>query len=275
MIISMATQFLLIAHKKDPDALRAFSFQLRKRSGQLVAVNSASTTTTTTGTAAAAAVLVVGLGTARASRLSSDRNRCAFHAVEVRLVFLVYLFAILLVKVISAFDQDSALVRFGLTLVELMAGLGGCKGRRGGRLCNARLRLFSFNRRRSRLAQFGVLLADERLAAEFDAIAFNGQNLDHDLIALAQFVLHFLHAMLGDLGDVQQAVGAGEELDKRAEFSQANHLAQINLADLWNGGEVADDLQSLLQALSVARSNVHLAGIVHIDLGAGLLEIGR
>ena len=130
----------------------------------------------------------------------------------------------------------------------------------------------SVTRRRSRLAQLGLLLLDQRLAAELDAIAFDGQNLDHDLIALAQLVLHFLDAMLGNLGDVQQAVGAGEELDKRAELRQPNHLAQINLADLRHRGEVADDLQSLLQSFGIAGSNIDPARVVHIDLGAGLLD---
>ena len=39
-----------------------------------------------------------------------------------------------------------------------------------------------------------------------------------------------LDAVLGDLADVQQAVGAGEDLDERAEIDQPHHLAQIGLA---------------------------------------------
>jgi hypothetical protein len=52
----------------------------------------------------------------------TDWDRRAFNAVEVRLGLLVELFAALLVEVVSAFDQDGALIRLRLTLVELVAG---------------------------------------------------------------------------------------------------------------------------------------------------------
>jgi len=45
------------------------------------------------------------------------------------------------------------------------------------------------------------------------------QNLDHHLIALTQLVLHFLHAMLRDLGDVKQAIGAGGKSSTNAPNS--------------------------------------------------------
>ncbi len=113
---------------------------------------------------------------------------------------------------------------------------------------------------------------DERLAAELDAIAFDGKNLNHHLIAFAQFVLHFLDAMLSDLGDVQQPVGAGEKLDECAELGETNDFAEIDLADFRNGSDVADDLERLLESLGVAGGNADLAGIVDVDLGAGLLD---
>ena len=55
--------------------------------------------------------------------------------------------------------------------------------------------------------------------------------------------------MLGDLGDVQQAIGTREELDKCAKLRQPNHLTQINLSNLWDSGDVADQFQRLLQAI--------------------------
>ena len=58
------------------------------------------------------------------------------------------------------------------------------------------------------------------LAGKLDPIAFDGQNLDQNLITLAQLVLHFLHAMLRDFRDVQQTVGTREDFDKGAELCQ-------------------------------------------------------
>jgi hypothetical protein len=47
-----------------------------------------------------------------------------------------------------------------------------------------------------------ALLFQQRLARKLDAIAFDSQNFDQDLIAFAQFVLHIFHAVLGNLTDV-------------------------------------------------------------------------
>ena len=58
--------------------------------------------------------------------------------------------------------------------------------------------------------------------------------------------------MLGDFGDVQESVSSGEELDEGAELSEPNDLAEIDLADLGNGRDVADNLERALQAVGVA-----------------------
>src|SRR5665213_2982448 len=78
--------------------------------------------------------------------------------------------------------------------------------------------------------------------------------------------------MLCDLGDVEQAVGAGEDLDECAELSQTNHLAEISFADLGHGGDVANHLDGAGQTVGVARSNVDATGVVHIDLDASGLD---
>ena len=89
----------------------------------------------------------------------------------------------------------------------------------------------AFGRNR-RQAQLLTLLAQNSLARELDAVAFNGENLDQDLIAFAKLVLDLLDAVLCDFGDVEQTVGAGEDFDKCAELCQANNLAKVRLADL-------------------------------------------
>jgi hypothetical protein len=73
--------------------------------------------------------------------------------------------------------------------------------------------------------KLGALLLQESFAGELDAVAFDPENLHKNLIALAQLVLNFLDAVLGDFADVKQAIRTGEELDEGTELSQANHLA--------------------------------------------------
>jgi hypothetical protein len=56
----------------------------------------------------------------------SGRDGRTFDAVEVRLGLLVELLASLPVEVVSALDEDGALVGIRLTLVELVAWPGRC-----------------------------------------------------------------------------------------------------------------------------------------------------
>ena len=105
-----------------------------------------------------------------------------------------------------------------------------------------------------------------------DLVAFDGQHLHQDLVALLQFVADVADAVLGDFADVQQAVGAGEDFDERAEFREAHHFAEIGLADFGGGGDVADHLQRRLAAGSAGGEDVHLAVVHDVDLHAGRLR---
>ena len=48
-----------------------------------------------------------------------------------------------------------------------------------------------------------------------------------------------LDSVLGDLADVQQAIGAREDFDKRAELDQPYDFAEIGLADFGGGGQIS------------------------------------
>src|ERR1700722_6683649 len=61
------------------------------------------------------------------------------------------------------------------------------------------------NLARLRQAQLRALFPQDRLPRKLDPVAFNRQNLHQNLVALAQLIFDLLHAMLCDLGDVQQA----------------------------------------------------------------------
>ena len=63
-----------------------------------------------------------------------------------------------------------------------------------------------------------ALLFQHGFAAQLDLVAFERQNFYQNLIAFFQLVANLFNTGFGDFTDVQQAVGAGEDLDKRAEI---------------------------------------------------------
>ena len=81
-------------------------------------------------------------------------------------------------------------------------------------------------RRKFAAAHLGALLLENGFARQPDAVAFDGQHLHQHLVAFLQFVADILDAVLGDFADVQQAVGAGNDLDERAEVRQARTLCR-------------------------------------------------
>ena len=99
---------------------------------------------------------------------------------------------------------------------------------------------------------FGFLLAQDGFAAQADLVAFDVDHLYQHLIAFLQLVVDVLDAVLGDFADVQQAVGAGEDFDERAEFLNANHLAPVNPSDFDFGGDTLDVLDRALGPSAIA-----------------------
>ncbi len=67
-------------------------------------------------------------------------------------------------------------------------------------------------------------------------------DLDLDLVANVQNILDLLNAALGNAGDVQQAVLAGQQVHKRAERLDGNNAAGVLLAHL---GDLDDELDAL------------------------------
>src|SRR5258708_15635066 len=80
--------------------------------------------------------------------------------------------------------------------------------------------------------------------------------------------------MLGDLADVQEAVGAGEKLDEGAELREANDFAEIGLADFGAGGDIANPGESSVAAGSAGGEDVDGAVFEYVDLDAGGLDDG-
>src|SRR6267143_1087717 len=116
--------------------------------------------------------------------------------------------------------------------------------------------------------------ADEGLAREADFVALDGENLDEDLVAKLQLVANVADAVLGDFADVQEAVGAREELDEGAKLREANDFAEIGFADFGAGGDVANHLQGRVSAGSAGGEDVHGAVFEDVDFDAGGFDDG-
>src|SRR6185312_2523990 len=98
---------------------------------------------------------------------------------------------------------------------------------------------------------FCALLAQNRFAAQLNAVAFNPQDFDQDLVAFLEFVFHFFHPMFSNLADVQQPIGSRNDFDERAKLSQPHHFAQIRLADFRHCREVVNALNRPLRTRPV------------------------
>ena len=162
--------------------------------------------------------------------MSDARRLDIVRAVEVWLVFSFDSFVPVILVKISIFDEINRL------------------------RCSHRLSTMDGLRRlaRRRQSELLALLAQDSLTGEFDSIALDRQHLDKNLVALAQLVFDFLDAMFRDLGDVQEAVGSGEDFDERAKLSQPNHLAEIGLAHLRGGGQVGNHLNGAGETVRIA-----------------------
>src|SRR5262245_10757987 len=131
--------------------------------------------------------------------------------------------------------------------------------------------------RRRRGLQFflvgqGRLIAERHLPAQpHFPIAVDLDDLDEHLVTLGQDVLDRADAALGDLRDVQEPLGVGNDLDERAELDDLLHLAEIDAIELDLAADVLDDPQGLLHRGAVGREHGHAPVVLDVDLGAGLL----
>src|SRR5207248_6691984 len=122
-----------------------------------------------------------------------------------------------------------------------------------------------------RLALRGELF-DRGLPAQVEpALAVDLDRLDHDLVADVADLFHPLHAVVGELGDVHEAVLAGKHLDKGAERHDADDLSLVDPAHLDLVGQALDPVDRLLAAFLVDRGDEDAAVVLDVDLRAGLL----
>ena len=103
------------------------------------------------------------------------------------------------------------------------------------------------------------------------AVAVDLDDLDHHDVALGEDVADGADAVLGDLRDVQQPLRARDHLDEGAELLDALHLAHVDAVQLHLAADVLDHPQRGLGGVVAGGEDGHLAVVLHVDLGAGLL----
>src|SRR5712691_7300710 len=103
------------------------------------------------------------------------------------------------------------------------------------------------------------------------AVGVDLDRLDQHLVALGEHVADGADARLRDLRDVQETFGSLHDLDEGAELLDALDLAEIDAVQLRLATDVLDDVHRHLRLLAGRREHGHLAIVLDVDLGAGLL----
>src|SRR5262249_3111296 len=98
------------------------------------------------------------------------------------------------------------------------------------------------------------------------------EHLHADLIALLEDVVHATDALLGDLRDVQEAVGARHDLDEGPEINDLAHGSAIDLANFGFRRDTHDAVDRLLHRHAVVGCDLHRAVILDVDRATGLLD---
>src|SRR2546426_4281619 len=145
-------------------------------------------------------------------------------------------------------------------------GLRGDRPRRGGTLPEAVV-----ERSVTLVGGLSLRLGEKHLARQLDlALAIHTDHLDAHDVAELEHVLDARRALVVDLRDVQQAVAPGHDLEEGSERDDGAHLGVVDAADLGILDDVADHLLGPLAALHAIGRDTHLAGVLDVDLGAGL-----
>ena len=100
---------------------------------------------------------------------------------------------------------------------------------------------------------FGARIRVERLAARQTnlAVAIDLDALHDDFVALGENIFDGADALLRHFGDVEQAIGAGDDLDERPDLDDLLDDAILELANLGLHREPGDQGQSLLDRLGI------------------------
>ena len=96
-------------------------------------------------------------------------------------------------------------------------------------------------------------LTEDLSTTQFDAsLLIDFRHLNHDLLAFLQHIRYTFNALLGNLGDMHQAVSAGHDLDKGAKIGDFLYLATIDFSYLRLCCDAANHLDGRLRGCLIS-----------------------
>ena len=117
--------------------------------------------------------------------------------------------------------------------------------------------------------QIGLWMsASVRFYLEEQSAASSDRN-SRTMVTIVQFVADLLHAVLRNLADVQQAIGTGEDFDKRTEVDDAHDLAEIRFTRFSDSADVVDHLDCAVGAFGINGEDLHAAIVLDVHFDAG------
>ena len=122
----------------------------------------------------------------------------------------------------------------------------------------------------------GLQRKDGVAAAQVDAaLLVDVGDLDHDGIAHSDHILHTLHTLGVQLGDVDKTLFARSDLDECAEVHQAGDFALVDRADLRIFHNGLDGEDRALCVLLIHGGDEHMAVLLHVDLAVALRHFSK
>src|SRR3989339_933737 len=122
------------------------------------------------------------------------------------------------------------------------------------------------------LFRLGVVIRDQGLAGQANLpLPVHVQHLDHHDVALLEDLVHGLHPAMGQFRNMDQTVGARQNLHKGAEVHELLDDAPVGGANFRLRGDLVDHPDGFVGRFLVGRGDVDLAVVfdVHLDPGGG------
>src|SRR5262249_14986699 len=98
-------------------------------------------------------------------------------------------------------------------------------------------------------------IAQDSLTRKLNLVSIFADALDHNLLPFTQFIAHVANASIGNFGNVEQTIRAGEDFHKRSEIYDPAHRSNISLAHLSLGSQPADPVHGRLCGRTVGGGN--------------------
>lgn len=114
------------------------------------------------------------------------------------------------------------------------------------------------------------MFADGGASGQFNFSArIDSEDFNENLFAFFEDIGDVIDVSVGEFGDMDHAVGAGEDFDESAEVHNFFDGTEVDVPDFSLAGDTVDHVDSFLQADAVVCGDLDGAVVLDIDLCAG------